>query len=163
MKTKNEGEFIVGKVNLEEWLAQEKVQEYIKEKIEEIENYDIQVYHEDFASAEVTSAIANKIESDDPTILKTRKDGDDTEIEFSVDIEYELEISAEELDTDSSPYDSETKDYAWENYETNTYISTLSLPTTVCATITDNENYKITYVQVNNGKSITDYRKPSDL
>ncbi|ARW46238.1 hypothetical protein ABE325_22105 [Bacillus licheniformis] len=151
------------KVNLEEWLAQEKVQESIKEKIEEIKNHDIQVYHEDFSSAEVTSAIANRIESDDPTILKTEKDGDDTEIEFSVDIEYELEISAEELDADSSPYDSETKDLAWEEYKTNTYTSTLSLPTTVGATITDNANYEITYVQINNGESITDYKKPHDL
>ncbi|WJE41192.1 hypothetical protein QRD86_00115 (plasmid) [Bacillus halotolerans] len=153
----------MGKVNLQEWLAQEKVQESIKEKIKEIDNFDIQVYHEDFSSAEVTSAIPNKIESNDSTILSTEKDGYDTEIEFCVDIEYELEISAEELDADSSPYDSETKDYAWEKYETNTYTSTLSLPTTVYATITDNENYKITYVQVNNGESITDYKKPSDL
>ncbi|GIN55095.1 MULTISPECIES: hypothetical protein [Bacillus subtilis group] len=152
------------KVNLEEWLAQEKVQESIKEKIEEIEVHDIQVYHEDFASAaEIISAIPNEIESDNPTIIRIEKDEDDTEIEFSVDIEYELEISAEELDTDSSPYDSETKDYAWEKYETNTYTSTLSLPTTVCATITDNANYEITYVQINNGESITDYKKPHDL
>lgn len=153
----------MGKVNIQEWLAQEKVQESIKEKIKEIDNYDIQVYHEDFSSAEVTSANPNKIESNDSTILSTKKDGYDTEIEFCVDIEYELEISAEELDADSSPYDSETKDYAWEKYETNTYTSTLSLPTTVYATMTDNENYKITYVQVNNGESITDYKKPSDL
>ena len=151
------------KVNLEEWLAQEKVQESIKEKIEEIKNHDIQVYHEDFSSAEVTSAIANRIESDDPTILKTEKDGDDTEIEFSVDIEYELEISAEELNGDSSPIDSETKDYAWENYETNIYSDILTLPTTIYATITDNENYYITHIKINNGKSITDFKKPSDL
>ncbi|KDN91335.1 hypothetical protein MF621_004123 (plasmid) [Bacillus velezensis] len=153
----------MGRVNLQEWLAQEKVQESIKEKINQVESYDIQVYHEDFSSAEVTSATANKIESNDPTILNSENDGNDTEIEFSVDIEYELEISAEELDADSSPYDSETKDYAWENYETNTYTSTLTLPTTVHATITDNEDYKITYVQVNSGESITGYKKPSDL
>ena len=152
------------KVNLEEWLAQEKVQESIKEKIEEIEVHDIQVYHEDFASAaEIISAIPNEIESDNPTIIRIEKDEDDTEIEFSVDIEYELEISAEELDADSSPYDSETKDLAWEEYKTNTYTSTLSLPATVGATITDNANYEITYVQINNGESITDYKKPHDL
>ncbi|MEC1657234.1 hypothetical protein P9D81_20510 [Bacillus haynesii] len=152
------------KVNLEEWLAQEKVQESIKEKIEEIESHDIQAYHEDFASAaEIVSAIPNEIESDNPTIMRIGKDGDATEFEFSVNIEYEIEISAEELDTDSSPPDSETKDYLWENYETNTYSDTLSLPTTIYATITDNENYYITHIKINNGKSITDFKKPSNL
>ncbi|MCY1628281.1 hypothetical protein LG208_00015 [Bacillus paralicheniformis] len=152
------------KVNLEEWLAQEKVQESIKEKIEEIESHDIQVYHEDFASAaEIISAIPNEIESDNPTIIRIEKDEDDTEIEFSVDIEYELEISAEELNGDSSPIDSETKGYAWKNYDTNTYSDTLSLPTTIYATITDNENYYITHIKINNGKSITDFKKPSNL
>ena len=147
------------KVNLEEWLAQEKVQESIKEKIEEIEVHDIQVYHEDFASAaEIISAIPNEIESDNPTIIRIEKDEDDTEIEFSVDIEYELEISAEERDS-STPIDSETKDYLYERYETDI----LTLPTTIYATITDNENYYITHIEINNGKSITNFKKPSNL
>ncbi|RHL11854.1 hypothetical protein [Bacillus licheniformis] len=151
------------KVNLEEWLAQEKVQESIKEKIEEIEVHDIQVYHEDFASAaEIISAIPNEIESDNPTIIRIEKNEDDTEIEFSVDIEYELEISAEERDS-STPIDSETKDYLYERYETNTYSDILTLPTTIYATITDNENYYITHIEINNGKSITNFKKPSNL